>query len=276
MALSNFGVRTLVTAVGAPLILYLAWRGGVLFLVLIEIITLLGLKEFYILAERKLAQPSLLLGRIGCIALGLILYFTERQYAGLSVAILIVLLVMAELFRNNGSPLLNTATALLGVGYVGGLLNFLLLIRQLPNHRAMDYAMGGTWVVMLFVVIWVCDTAAYLFGSRFGKHSLFKRVSPKKTVEGAVAGLAAAVLTAWACHATFVNGLRLQDSLIIGLICGVIGQISDLAESRFKRDAGVKDSSNLIPGHGGVLDRFDSELLVAPIVYVYLVLFLPS
>jgi len=276
MALSNFGVRTLVTAVGAPLILYLSWRGGVLFLVFIEIITLLGLREFYALAERKLAQPSLLLGRIGCIALGIILYYTERQYAGLSVAILIVLLVSAELFRNNGSALLNTATALLGVGYVGGLLNFLLLIRELPKHRGLEYTIGGTWVVMLFVVIWVCDTAAYLFGSRFGKHTLFQRVSPKKTVEGAVAGLIFAMATAWICHLTFVQGLRLMDTLIIGLICGTIGQISDLAESRFKRDAGVKDSSSLIPGHGGVLDRFDSELLVAPITYVYLVLFLPS
>lgn len=276
MSLSNFGVRTLVTAVGAPLILFAAWRGGVLFLVFIEIITLLGLREFYTLAERKLAQPSLLLGQIGCIALGIILYYTERQYAGLSVAMLIVLLVSAELFRNNGSALLNTATALLGVGYVGGLLNFLLLIRQLPKHRGLDYEFGGTWVVMLFVVIWVCDTAAYLFGSRFGRHTLFQRVSPKKTVEGAVAGLVAALATAWLCHVTFVQGLRLVDSLIIGLICGVIGQISDLAESRFKRDAGVKDSSSLIPGHGGVLDRFDSELLVAPMTYVYLVLFLPQ
>lgn len=276
MSLSNFGVRALVTAVGAPLILYLSWRGGVSFLVFIEIITLLGLGEFYSLAERKLAQPSLRLGQIGCIALGIILFYTERQYAGLSVAILIVLLVSAELFRNNGSPLLNAATALLGVGYVGGLLNFLLLIRELPKHRGLDYTIGGTWVVMLFVVIWVCDTAAYLFGSRFGRHTLFQRVSPKKTVEGAVAGLVAAIATAWICHLTFVQGLRLIDTLIIGLICGTLGQVSDLAESRFKRDAGVKDSSSLIPGHGGVLDRFDSELLVAPITYVYLVLFLPS
>jgi phosphatidate cytidylyltransferase len=272
----NFGVRTLVTVVGAPLILYLAWRGGLLFLMFIEIVALLGLREFYALAERKLAQPSWVLGAIGCIAIGVLLYYFDRQYAGLSVAILIVLLVSAELFRNNGSPLLNSAAALLGVGYVGGLLNFLLLIRELPKHRGLDYASGGTWVVMLFVVIWICDTAAYLFGSRFGRHTLFQRVSPKKTVEGAVAGLVFAVATAWICHATFVRDLRLQDALIIGLICGAIGQISDLAESRFKRDAGVKDSSSLIPGHGGVLDRFDSELLVAPMTYVYLVLFLRS
>ncbi len=272
---SNFGARALVTIVGAPLILYAAWRGGIMFLILIEVIAFLGLGEFYGLVERKMAHPSRLLGALGCIALGLVLYFYQRN-AGLVVAMLIVILVMAELFRNNGSALLNTSTALLGFGYVGGLLNFLLLIRQLPNQRELDYAMGGTWVVMLFIIIWVCDTAAYLIGSRFGRHKLFTRVSPKKTVEGAIGGLAFAVATAWVCHVTFVQGLRLQDSLIIGAICGTIGQLSDLAESRFKRDAGVKDSSSLIPGHGGVLDRFDSELLAAPLTYVYLMVSLPK
>lgn len=272
---SNFGARALVTIIGAPLILYAAWRGGIMFLVLIEVIAFLGLGEFYGLVERKMAHPSRLLGALGCIALGLVLYFYQRN-AGLVVAMLIVILVMAELFRNNGSALLNTSTALLGFGYVGGLLNFLLLIRQLPNQRDLDYAMGGTWVVMLFIIIWVCDTAAYLIGSRLGRHKLFTSVSPKKTVEGAIGGLVFAVATAWVCHVTFVQGLRLQDSLIIGAICGTIGQLSDLAESRFKRDAGVKDSSSLIPGHGGVLDRFDSELLAAPLTYVYLVVSLPK
>lgn len=273
--MSNLGVRTLVTIVGAPLILYASWRGGMLFLIFVEIVAVLGLREFYELAERKLAQPSLFLGAIGCISLGVLLYYHGQQHAWLLVAMLIVLLVAAELFRDSGSALLNTSAALLGFGYVGGLFNFLLLIREFPKHRHLDYASAGTWVVMLFAIIWVCDTAAYMLGSRFGRHKLFQRVSPNKTIEGALGGLVAAVATAWLCHATFVQGLRVRDALIIGAICGTIGQISDLVESRFKRDAGVKDSSRLIPGHGGILDRFDSEMLVAPLTYVYLVLFLP-
>lgn len=272
MTLSNLGVRTLVTIVGAPLVLYVAWRGGTFFLIFVEIVVVLGLREFYEFAERKLAQPSFFLGAIACVSLGALLYYDGQQHAWLLVAMLIVLLVAAELFRDSGSALLNTATALLGFGYVGGLLNFLLLIRELPKHHHLDYASGGSWVVMLFVIIWVCDTVAYLFGSRFGRRKLFERVSPNKTIEGAVSGLLAAVASAWLCHSTFVQGLRMRDALIVGAICGSVGQISDLVESRFKRDAGVKDSSHLIPGHGGVLDRFDSEMLVAPVTYVYLVL----
>jgi phosphatidate cytidylyltransferase len=129
---------------------------------------------------------------------------------------------------------------------------------------------------MLLVTIWVCDTAAYFTGVVFGRHKLFERVSPKKTWEGAIGGLIFAILMAVASHYWFVRDLRLIDSMVIGFMIGTIGQLSDLAESLFKRDAGVKDSSGLIPGHGGVLDRFDSEMLVAPQVYLYLLWAIPN
>lgn len=279
MALNNFAVRTLITAVGAPLILYLSWRGGVAFLIFIEVVAWLALREFYVLTETKLAQPSVLLGGVASFSLGAMLYFYGHQYAWLLLVIIVMLTVGSELFRNNGSALLNSAATWLGFGYVGVLLNFLLMLRELPRQLdspAFPYADGGTWVVMLFVTVWVCDTAAYLFGSRFGRHKLFERVSPKKTIEGAVAGLVAAVATAWVCQLSFVTGLRLRDALMVGVICGTVGQLSDLVESRFKRDAGVKDSSSLIPGHGGILDRFDSEMLAAPVTYLYLLISLPK
>lgn len=123
------------------------------------------------------------------------------------------------------------------------------------------------------VSIWICDSAAFFLGTAFGKHKLFPRVSPNKSWEGAIAGFIFAIITMITAKALLLNELTLIDSLIVGIIVGSIGQLGDLVESLFKRDAGVKDSSALIPGHGGILDRFDSLLLTAPAVYIYLFLF---
>lgn len=133
---------------------------------------------------------------------------------------------------------------------------------------------GAVVILVVFAGIWTCDSFAYFGGRAFGKHKLFERVSPKKTWEGAISGglggIAACVALAIA-----LDGLLWYDGLLIGLIAGVFGQVGDLAESHLKRACDVKDSSQLIPGHGGVLDRFDSLLFVAPVVYLYM-LFLTS
>lgn len=271
----NLGQRVAVAVIAAPLILWAAWRGGMAFFVFIEAIILLGLLEFYRLASAKGMHPNRILGAAAGLVLGAQIYFRGGDAIWQTEMLLVVLLVIAELFRNKGSALHNTGATLLGFAYVAGLWSFLLLIRELPRHTQVEYGSAGTWIVMLLVTIWVCDTAAYFTGLAFGRHKLFERVSPKKTWEGAAGGLIFAILMAVAAHYWFGRDLRLVDSIVIGAIIGTIGQMSDLAESLFKRDAGVKDSSSLIPGHGGVLDRFDSEMLVAPLVYFYLQLVLP-
>jgi phosphatidate cytidylyltransferase len=129
---------------------------------------------------------------------------------------------------------------------------------------------GGFTVIAVFASIWICDTAAYFGGKTFGKHLLFERVSPKKTWEGSVCGFVFSVATMIAARYLLLGYLALHQAIILGVLIGVFGQIGDLIESRFKRDAGVKDSSSLIPGHGGVYDRFDSLVYVAPIVYLYI------
>jgi phosphatidate cytidylyltransferase len=270
----NLSQRVAVAVVAAPLILWACWRGGLAFFVFIETIILLGLLEFYKLAKAKGISPNSILGVAAGLILGAQIFF-QNNALWMTSMLLVVLLVLVELFRNQGSALHNTGATLLGFAYVAGLWSFLLLIRELPLTINLDYGSAGTWLVMLLVTIWVCDSAAYFVGLAFGRHKLFERVSPKKTWEGAIGGVIFAILMAVACHYWFVRDLRLIDSIVIGLIIGTIGQMSDLAESLFKRDAGVKDSSSLIPGHGGVLDRFDSEMLVAPLVYLYLVLTLP-
>lgn len=272
----NFGNRAVVAAVAGPLILLAAWYGRLAFLALIELIILLGVWEFYQLAAKKGAHPNRLLGMAASFALGLQIYWRGPGELWLTLMLFVVILVGAEMFRNKGSAILNTGATVFGVAYIAGLWSFLLLLREFYPRASENYGSAGTWLVMLIATVWVCDTAAYHFGLTFGRHKLFERVSPKKTWEGAIGGLIFGVLMAVISHYWFVEGLRLLDAVVIGALVGTVGQMSDLAESLFKRDAGVKDSSSLIPGHGGVLDRFDSEMLVAPLVYLYLLLALPA
>jgi phosphatidate cytidylyltransferase len=271
----NFGKRAVVAVVAGPLILLAAWYGRLAFLALVELMILLGVLEFYQLTAKKGVQPNRFLGMAASLILGLQIYWRGPDELWLTVMLFVVTLLSVELFRNKGSALLNTGATLLGFAYVAGLWSFLLLIREFYPRTSANYGNAGMWLVMLIATVWVCDTAAYHVGTALGRRKLFERVSPKKTVEGAIGGLIFGVLMAVACHYWFVRDLRLVDAIAIGFLVGTMGQMSDLAESLFKRDAGVKDSSNLIPGHGGVLDRFDSEMLVAPLVYLYLVMVLP-
>ena len=214
---------------------------------------------------------------------------------GIVVSVLlffIVLILMIELFRNKGSAFVNAGYTILGVMYIGAFLGTFIGIRELfgngfPSRLVKDYlngaqgvlntsfyadayVWGGLTIIAIFASIWVCDTAAYFGGLATGRHKLFVRVSPNKTWEGAVWGFFGAVGTMLAAQKFYLPYLKFPQALTIGIIIGVCGQIGDLVESLFKRDAGVKDSSTMIPGHGGVLDRFDSLIFVSPILYLYL------
>ncbi|MBN1551066.1 phosphatidate cytidylyltransferase, partial [bacterium] len=144
----------------------------------------------------------------------------------------------------------------------------LILIRQQTVLINQTDQFGSGLVMLLFLTIWICDTAAYLWGSKFGRHKLFVRISPKKTWEGAIAGFITALMFAYLLKFILVPSLSFRQSLFAGFVIGIVGQIGDLVESGFKRQAGVKDSSSFLPGHGGILDRFDSPLFVAPCIYI--------
>jgi len=206
------------------------------------------------------------------------------------ILLFLPLVLGVELFRNEPSALANSATTLFGALYVGVSLGAFVGIRELfvpadfpvfayftvPGPSVPDgvaaqiYRWGGYTVLSIFVAIWMCDSVAYFAGRAFGRHKLFPRVSPNKTWEGAIAGFVAAVAAFVVCRQLLLPYLALRDALVCGAIVGAFGQIGDLVESLLKRDAGVKDSSTLIPGHGGVLDRFDSLLFVAPLLFFYL------
>jgi phosphatidate cytidylyltransferase len=209
-----------------------------------------------------------------------------------SLLLFFVLVLIIELFRNKGSVFVNAGYTILGVVYIGAFLGTFIGIRELFGNgfpyrlienymngaqnisdaslHAVAYAWGGLTIIAIFASIWMCDTAAYFGGLAMGRHKLFVRVSPNKTWEGAVWGFFAAVGTMIAAQNFYLPYLKFHQALTIGIIIGVCGQIGDLVESVFKRDAGVKDSSTIIPGHGGVFDRFDSLIFVSPILYLYL------
>ncbi len=266
----SFAIRSLVAVIFGPLIILTALAGSWYWLLFIALVAFGSVYEFYLLAAKKGGLGQYAPGLLTVIALILCFYFHgEFGFFPIVLAGAIVMFFY-EMYRKNGSPLLNMSASLFAPVFYGAGLGSFILIREMGARYGLDYAPAGRWIVMLILCIWVCDTAAYIFGSYFGKHKLIPRISPNKSIEGTAAGFIFALITAWICHQTFIIGLRLQDALVIGAIAGSIGQYGDLFESMLKRDAGVKDSSRLIPEHGGILDRFDSLTLSAPVVYLYL------
>ncbi len=302
--MSNHLKRLLVALIAIPLIIYVTTKGGLVFFLFVTLISSFALLEFYRLAQAKGARPLKFLGLIAGFFI-LLAFFNNSLFElfgnvfgsapkSESQFLLIVLLIalpaisLFELFRNNGSAFNNLSATFMGVAYVSLFFGTLVGVREVftplhvPVMRLMPlefmsgelnerlYLLGGYTVVSIYAMIWVCDSAAYYFGRAIGKHKLFPRVSPNKSWEGAVAGFIFAVVTSVAAKFLVLEYLQIHEAIILGVIVGLFGQLGDLFESLLKRDAGVKDSSNIIPGHGGILDRFDSLLFVSPIVYLYL------
>ena len=305
----SLSTRVLVALIAIPIILWLTMLGGYYFFFLIAVISSLTLYEFYGLAEAKGAAPLKTLGLIGGVTINSVFVyerlqvdiyqfilnhfnihlamFSQHQLLSVVLLNLLLLTLLIELFRTKGSPTINIATTISGIMIISLCFGTLIFLRELfPNgfpvykFFATGYAddlqiaqinrWGGYTVIAVFASIWMCDTAAYFGGSTLGRHRLFVSVSPNKTWEGAVFGFLFSVLTMILAKILVIGYLTFQHAVVIGVLIGVFGQLGDLIESRFKRDAGVKDSSQLIPGHGGVYDRFDSLVYISPIVYLYI------
>ncbi len=175
----------------------------------------------------------------------------------------IFLAFIYELFTRSANPFQNVGFIVLGMVYIGA--PFALL-----GFIAFEGEKFNSWIVFgLLLLTWMNDTGAYLIGSQFGKHPLHPRISPKKTWEGTIGGVVVTFLIAWGFCA--VSGeLRLQDWMVLALLVSVFGSMGDLVESMLKRSVGVKDSGSLLPGHGGVLDRFDAFIFLLPFAAAYL------
>jgi phosphatidate cytidylyltransferase len=254
-----------------PLLILLARAGGLAFVAFVGLQVFLGLTEFYRMMRGKGLQPNVRLGTVAALAMLLVCYRPYRGPGDLLAAALVLIVLALGLRRPDRERLVESmAVTLFGILYVGWLSAHLVLLRELPWSAGVEYAQGWRFVLLAFFVTWSCDTGAYAFGRLFGRTRPWTRISPRKSLEGSLGGLVSAVAAAFVARLWFAPFLGALDAAVLGLLVGVCGQVGDLVESLLKRDARHGDSSDIIPGHGGILDRFDSLYFAAPLVYYYL------
>ncbi|MCL5028127.1 MAG: phosphatidate cytidylyltransferase [Bacteroidetes bacterium] len=273
MAFENTAKRVFVSIAAIPLILIVSYLGSFFFFSFVLAIALISYYEFANLAKHKGANTNLWIGFAALIFL-LINQFNYIFETYSFLLFLMIVLSLIELFRNKNSAILNIGATLLGIFYIGLFASSLIGIREFYPAIGDLYTRGGYIIISIFISIWICDSAAFFGGTSLGKHKLFPRVSPNKSWEGAIFGFIFAVISMILLKFVILEFLSWSTIIAFGIIVGTVGQVGDLIESLIKRDAGVKDSSALIPGHGGIFDRFDSILFTAPVILLYLKYFL--
>ena len=269
--MSNRITRILVAIFAIPFLLGLSFWGGIPFLLFILSMGIVSFYEISAMVKNKNIYLCSLIGYSSVVLLILNSYFHFIQFDLLMLSMFMLLLVV-ELFRNKTSAINNISTTMLAIFYAGFFSAAIIGIREFYVDVPLSYSNGGLIIISIFITLWMTDSAAYFIGSAIGKHKLFPRVSPNKSWEGAIAGFVFAIITLVVLKSFLLDFLSWVDIIAFGVILGVFGQVGDLIESLIKRDAGVKDSSSIIPGHGGIFDRFDSLLFSAPIVFLYLTL----
>jgi len=262
----NLVLRIIVAAIFGPLIILISYLGGYFLYGMIMLLALIGLVEYMIRSNVGLTRFTFYLTLA---ALVFILHHSMLGEAGIAVAVFIgyFMIVTALSALRNISPaelFESQARLLWGVVYLGFLYPFVFAIRNISDTS------GGDWLLFLFGTLWLSDTLAMFAGKTLGKRRLAPTVSPNKTIAGFLGGLLGGLIVAM-----IMSGWRLSEYFLLllvgaGLAVSLAGQLGDLVESCWKRSLNIKDSSAIIPGHGGVLDRFDSLLFAVPVLYLYL------
>lgn len=256
--------REITAAVLSPLVIWIiGWSHQYVFDATIAVVCVLAMYEFLSLGRHKGYHVPVVL----CIAIMLIImaaFILEPLSVEIGMFAALLLIPASYVFMKSPleDSLPSSAVAVLATTYVGMLGGSLIRLRN-------DFPEGWKLVFFLLLVVWLGDSGAYYVGKRFGRHKLSPRISPKKTVEGLAGGISTSIVAAIVIHFTFFPNFPLHHAIIAGAILSFAGVIGDLAESMWKRSAAVKDSGTLLPGHGGFLDRFDSILFTAPILYCY-------
>ena len=238
--------------------------GGIPLLILLSLIIFFASKEYVKILEHKGFYPSLKIILLAEALLAIITYLDRAEYVASALILCTLTAFMWVLFRGRQPYIANVATTILGFVYCG---YFPLHLQLLRDMNSSQYHDGLGFVVMMFTSILLTDVGCYYAGTRFGKHKLAPVVSPNKTIEGSVGGAVSAVIGALIVG--YFIGVQWYVSFFAGLLCTTFAQIGDLCESLLKRDAGVKDSGNSLPGHGGFLDRTDSFIFTIPVMYYF-------
>jgi phosphatidate cytidylyltransferase len=275
MPSKNLVQRIVVAAIAIPAVVSIIWLGGWPLAATLAVLGVLGAREVYDFARRQGIQPLERSGWLAAAAIPLLAYRakgSEIHWAEpalyLGAIWLMVALVVAMARRGpSDRPLTSVSITLFGCLYASGMLSFLIAIR----HGGVAVVRPAAYVLLtLFplIVTWICDTTAFAVGTTVGGPKLAPVLSPNKTYAGAIGGTLGGIIAALALGRFVLNGQGWSFShgqlLLFGFVVSIVGQIGDAAESLLKREAGVKDSSSLIPGHGGVLDRLDSLYFVIP------------
>lgn len=247
-----------------PFFYLFTWKlPPVYFTALVTVAVVIGQFEFYRMAKAGGTSPNIVLGML----IGVfVIYQAYRPVIPLvgyyPVGLFLLLIMTARLFspRPVEGAVADISATALGVLYVAVLFSFQVALLR---------AFGKQWLVFVFFIIWATDIGAYAVGVPFGRHRLYEKISPKKSVEGLIGSFAAAAGMSLVCRA-FLPAIGAGEIIGIALLLAAVGTIGDLAESLLKRAVGVKDSGGIIPGHGGILDRMDSMLFAAPVLYYYL------
>lgn len=291
-ARSDLPARLLSASILVPALLFLIARGGLWVLGGVMVLTWLAQREFYGLIEDKGAHPIMGFGLAAGAALPVVAYLGNEYHATVLMTVTLLVVMILQLGRRQISEsMASISGTFFGVFYVGWLLSHAVVLREFHAQILYRYSpeiaaelgvvreTGAFLLVYTLVVVVLCDTGAYFAGRAYGKRKLAPRISPGKSVEGAVGGVLLGTLGGLACKAVFdLQWPGLGDSLgwtaavLFGVILSVVGIAGDLVESLLKRDAERKDAGALLPGMGGVLDRIDAPLLAIPVMY-YMMLF---
>lgn len=256
------------------IMLFSLLSGGLPLFVITLAIVIFATKEYVAILKHKGFYPSIKVILFADAFLAILAYLNRFNLLSFALTVCSITAFMWVLFKGRQPYIANVATTILGFIYGGLFPLYLIFLRDIGSNPTYPYFLKSTgecagkgFVLLIFFTILITDTGCYYFGSKFGKHKLAPIISPNKTIEGSLGGTFCAV-----CMSTFIGymiNLPLYHSIIAGLLVATFSQIGDLCESLIKRDAGVKDSGNTLPGHGGFLDRTDSYVFTLPLLYYY-------
>jgi len=269
--LKEFQIRSVSGLIYAVVMIGSITVHPLVFLVIFLFIMIQGMAEFFRMCSTTASRPMVIPGIIA----GIILFITFFliRFTGTDNRILLlipaswIILMTIPIFRPKDQPLISASHTFLGIVYVSIPVTIFNLLVYHPYQEGFDYQV----VLFLFLILWLNDTGAYISGKLLGKHKMFPRISPKKSWEGLAGGLLMALLVTWLSRPLFPD-IPLLHLWILCPVIVITGTFGDLVESGWKRASGIKDSGTLIPGHGGILDRFDSLLFAAPAAYIIITL----